>query len=113
MKRKSLIGGILLLLMAVAGCHHNEQLPQGVLSVSEYADLLTDLYLAEGYFAVESDYQYKKLGADMAGTYDTLLAQHHVTPEILETTSIYYLKNRVLYKEVYELVTENLNDSFR
>jgi len=91
-----------------AGCGRGERLPQGVLSAEDYADLLTDLYKAEGYFAITSDFQYKNLGGDMAFTYDTLLAEHGVTDEVMATTTEYYLNHRDQYKQVYDRVVENL-----
>lgn len=99
---------VFLLLPTVVGCQHKEEMPSGVLSVEEYADVLTDLYLAEGYFAITSDFQVQSLGDDMVGTYDTLLAMHGVSYEVLTATTEYYLNHREENKRVYELLTENL-----
>ena len=99
------------LLLSVASCKHNEPLPEGVLDESRFAALLTDLYLAEGYFAITSDFQYKDLGSDMAATYDTLLAEHQVTPEELDLSTTYYLQHRDKYKRVYERVMDNLDQA--
>ena len=108
MKRIGLIVA-LMLLVVVVGCKHNEKLPEGVLTVEEYADLLADLYLADGYFSVTNDFQFKNLGADMAGTYDTLLAEHHVTQESIIATSSYYLDHREENKKVYDLLMKKLD----
>ena len=109
MKRLHLVVAILLLSMT--GCKQKEVLPEGVLDEARYSALLTDLYLAEGYFAITSDFQYKNLGADMAATYDTLLAQHQVTPEEVDRSASYYLQHRDKCKRVYEQVVENLNQA--
>ena len=109
MKRIRLIVAILLM-ASVTGCKHAEKLPEGVLTVEAYADLLIDLYLAEGYFAITSDFQYKNLGADMAGTYDTLLAQHNVTQESLTATANYYLNHREQNEAVFNLVMAQLEE---
>lgn len=109
--KKLVLGAVVLLSLYGTGCSRGDRLPEGVLSVDAYADLLTDLYKAEGYFAITSDYQYKNLGSDMAATYDTLLATHGVTDEIMTATTDYYLNHRDQYKQVYELVVEHLGSA--
>lgn len=108
MKNMQLVVAISLLL-GVAACKHNEPLPEGVIDESRFAALLTDLYLAEGYFSVTSDFQFKALGPDMVATYDTLLAQYQVTPEELDRSTTYYLQHKDACNRIYEQVMENLN----
>ena len=109
--KKLVLVAVVTLLLSVVGCGRGERLPEGVLSIADYAGLLTDLYKAEGYFAITSDYQYNKLGSDMAATYDTLLATHGVTDEVMTATTDYYLNHRDQYKQVYDLVMENLGNA--
>lgn len=108
MKPFRLTAAILLTCIA-AGCHRSAPVPEGVLDQQAYVDLLTDLYLAEGLFAVESDFSYQHLDSSLVSAYDTLLARHRATPETFEISTAYYLQHRELSQQIHEQVMQNLS----
>ena len=74
-----------------------------------YIQLLTDLYLAEGCFTAKSNYQYYTMTKEIASTYDTLLAKHHVTIEQIDSTRQYYLQRNGEDKAIYEEVIRRID----
>lgn len=98
-----------LALLLASACTPDKELPVGVLDEESYANLLTDLYLAEGCFAVEGNYQYHALEPALTGTYDTLLTEHRVTVGQLDTTAAYYMQHRRALQRIYERLNDNLN----
>ena len=100
---------LMLLPLLLVGCaSHPDPLPEGVMSQEQYTQLLTDMYKAEGVFAISSNYQYDNAAADIAGTYDSILKSYGVTVAQIDSTRQYYMCHREQYKEIYNKVIENL-----
>ena len=97
------------ILLLTAGCKPQDNRPPNILDEDRYVALLTDLFLAEGYFAIESGYSYRTMDTALAGCYDTLLALHGVTLGQLDSTATYYIQHRESNQRIYDRVLENLN----
>ena len=91
-------------------CHNKEARPEGVLDEETYVELLTDLYLAEGYFTTVSNYQFDNYLPEIVGTYDSIMARHGATPEQLTATEEYYMERKEKSKSIYERVMKNIED---
>ena len=90
--------------MLISGCR-----PEGVLSHGEMADLLTDLYLTDGYIDADGD----GLRAwDSLDVYGPRLAEHGVTLPEFENSVEYYLHHPRDFSKIYDDVQENLEKAF-
>ena len=97
---------IVLSLMAfvlLAACHRGSR-PEGVLDAPQMVDFLSDAYLLEGFYAVETQYRYDALPAEVLGAYDDILKKHHLTREQVEQSFAYYAEYPELYAPIQDSV---------
>lgn len=92
---------LLSMTLLLAACTHR---PKGMLSEKEMADLLADLEMAEAYYntSVGDDY------IDKETLRRSVLKQHGVTPEELDSIQAYYGRNMDEYSKLYDKVAENI-----
>jgi hypothetical protein len=94
---------ICLLLLGATACQ-NDQRPDDVLDDKTMADFLTDLYLLEGYYSIESQYQYETVSPEILDACDDILKKHNITRERVEKSFDYYSrhpeKNNAINQEV-------------
>ena len=92
-----------LLAFALAGCSRTS-VPNGILSESRMVDFLEQAYFIEGYYAIETGYQYDTLHPQMLASYDSLLASCGITREEFERSVDWYTHHTDRYERLYDSV---------
>ena len=92
-------------LLCVTSC---SQRPKGVLNREDMAQLLVDIHIGES--VVENNF--RLYGTDSARSVlrQSIYAKHGVTAEQVDSSMMWYGRNMDQYIEVYDRVTEILND---
>jgi hypothetical protein len=96
-----------LMLLATTACKHDQR-PADVLDAAVMADFLTDLYLIEGQYAVESQYRFDAASPEILGACSDLLEKHHITRERVEKSFDYYSQHPEEYKSIQTEVVSRL-----
>ena len=104
MKKNSLLILPLLSLLVVA-CHH-DSLPEDVLDSEQMTAFLTDAYMQEGIYAVES--RYDSLPEHVVRGYDSILELHGITREQVEHSFDYYSQHLDAYQAIQDSVVARL-----
>jgi len=105
MKRLTpLLLGTLLFLPA---CHH-QTLPDGILTEECMVDFLTDAYMLEGYYAIESRYRYDSVPEEALLRYDSILEIHNLSREQVEQSLDYYTNHLDRYQVIHDSVVARL-----
>ena len=102
-----------LFLLAATACRH-EQRPTDVLDAETMTNFLSDLYLVEGYYAVESQYRFDAASPEVLSTCNSLLEKNHITRESVEKSFDYYSRHPEEYEAIMKEVSariESLSDS--
>ena len=93
----------LMVLALLAACHRGGR-PEGVLDAPQMVGFLADAYLLEGFYAVETQYRYDALPAEVLSAYDDILRKHHLTREQVEQSFAYYAEHPELYAPIQDSV---------
>ncbi len=93
-------------LLAVS-CRH-EHLPQDVMDHEAMAAFLTDAYLIEGDYAIETQYRYDRVSEEATRSYDSVLSVHGVSREDVERSLDYYSSHLDEYKSINDEVVARL-----
>lgn len=93
-------------LLSVA-CNNN-QLPADLLPADKMVDFLSEAYLLEGFYAVETEYRYDAMTPEVARAYDDILAKHGVSIEAVEHSFEYYSKHPDQYLPIQDSVIARL-----
>ena len=104
------LSAVLLLCLGSAGCSQ-EQVPNDVMDEPTMADFLGEAYLLEGFYAVETGFQYDTLHPEMAASYDTLFASFGITREDFERSVEWYSRHPLLYERVHDTVLARLDSA--
>ena len=80
---------LLACLLLLGACHRNGE-HGDILSHEQMVDFLAEAYLIEGFYVVESSYDYKALSPESLGAYNSLLDRLGVTREQIEQSIDYY-----------------------
>lgn len=103
---------IVLLFVAVAmffcSCHHDEKLPEGIMDTSEMIDFMTDVYILEGYFAIENNHNYDTVSPEALRAYDEMLRKHGVNREQADSSLGYYAERPELFAEINDAALRRL-----
>lgn len=91
----------------VAACG-GEKAPADLIPADRMVDFLTDAYLLEGFYAVESEYRYDALTPDVVRAYDDILARHGIDKEAVERSFHYYAEHPDLYQSIHDSVIARL-----
>lgn len=97
----------ILTLLLLAACQHGK-LPQGVMSKEKMVDFLTDAYLLEGFYAIETQYRYDVLPEHVLASYDSILRVHSLSREDVERSFDYYTHDLTLYQQIQDSVVARL-----
>ena len=89
---------LLAVVALLASCRNGER-PADVVDAPQMVDFLSDAYLLEGFYAVETQYRYDALPAEVLRAYDDILAKHHLTREQVEHSFAYYSEHPELYDQ--------------
>lgn len=98
----------LLCLLLLGACNRNQR-PNGVLDADAMANVLTNLYLVEGYYAAESQYRFDTASPEVLGAVDAVLEKHHVTREQMEKCFDYYSEHPDEYKAIQEKISTRID----
>ena len=105
------ISVLLMLCVAVAGCSHEAKPPRDVMSEATMVDFLEQAYLLEGFYAVETGYQYDTLHPEMLASYDSLLASYSITRDDFEHSVNWYSQHSDIYERVHDSVLARIDRS--
>ncbi|MBR1766305.1 MAG: DUF4296 domain-containing protein [Bacteroidales bacterium] len=107
MKKTSLL--LLLLTVAVASSCRRSDRPADVLDAPAMVAFLTEAYLLEGFYAVETQYRYDALSPEVLAAYDDILSRHHTTREAVERSFDFYAAHPGLYQSIQDSVIARLD----
>lgn len=92
----------------VAACG-GEKAPADLIPADRMVDFLTDAYLLEGFYAVESEYRYDALTPDVVRAYDDILMRHGLNRKQVERSFEYYSAHPDLYQPIHDSVLVRLD----
>lgn len=84
--------------------------PDGILDADTYVDYLTDVYIADGYFSVVTDYQYEQKSAEIVAVYDSILHKYGIVLDQVTKTNQYYLEHTAEFEEIHRRVIANIEE---
>lgn len=96
-----------LLLLGTTACKRDQH-PDDMLDADAMVNVLTDLYLVEGYYAIESQYRFDTASPEVLGAVDAVLEKHHITRERMEKSFDYYSKHPDEYGPIQEKVAARI-----
>ena len=100
----------ILMMVVFVGCRH-EQRPDDVMDERQMVEFLKDAYLLEGFYAVETNFNYDSLHPQMVASYDSLLARHNLTREDFERSVEYYTHHTHEYELIHQQVVDYLDST--
>ncbi len=83
--------------------------PPGIMTDEEMTDFLTDAYLIEGFYAIETGYHYETLTDEIVASYNQLLSEHGISKEKYERSRDFYMRHPSRYEEIHSNVVSNLD----
>lgn len=84
-------------------------LPEGVMNEQQMVDFLSEAYLIEGFYAIETGYHYESLSEGIIASYQELLARHGLTQTQFEESKDYYMHHPERYEVIHRQVVERLD----
>ena len=100
---------VLLLAVGVsAGCSRTA-VPADVMHEEAMVDFLEQAYLLEGFYAIETGFQYDSLHPEMLASYDSLLASSGITRDDFERSVEWYGKHPDIYERVHDSVLARID----
>lgn len=103
------LSALLMLCVIVAGCSHEAKPPSNVMPETQMVDFLEQAYLLEGFYAVETGYQYDTLHPAMLASYDSLLASYSITRDDFERSVNWYSRHPDIYERVHDSVLARID----
>ncbi len=107
--RYATLSTLLMLCVVVAGCSHEVKPPADVMPEAQMVDFLEQAYLLEGFYAIETGYQYDTLHPEMLASYDSLLASYAITRDDFERSVRWYGNHPDIYTRVYDSVLARID----
>ena len=111
MKRTFLL--LALLVVAFASCHRPERIPEGVMDEPTMTDFLTEAYLLEGFYMVESRGNVSSLTDEVDSAYTALLQKYHITSAQFDSSISYYSHHLDQYNKIHQEVVQRLDAGTR
>ena len=96
-----------LLISSLAACRHDER-PADVMTHEQMVAFLSDAYLLEGFYAIETQYRYDALTPEVLHSYDSILSVHNLTRDAVERSLDYYTRHLDEYQTIHEEVVTRL-----
>ena len=94
----------------LGGCRHNG-VPAGVMDAPTMKAFLKEAYLLEGFYAIETEFRYDSLHAEMIASYDSLLDRHGLTREDFERSVDYWSRHPHDYLLIHQEVVAELDSA--
>lgn len=95
-------------LMMFSSCHRSA-LPPGVLPENQMVDLLTDVYIMEGYYADETMYHFDSMIVEINESYDELFDKYGITRAQFDSNMSYYSHNPAELELINQQVLSRLD----
>ncbi|MBQ9546142.1 MAG: DUF4296 domain-containing protein [Bacteroidales bacterium] len=86
-----------------------DRLPFGVMSKEQMVDFLSEAYLIESFYAIETNHNYDKLKPEIVNSYRELLKRQGLTERQFERSINYYMRHPEEYKEIHQQVVDRLD----
>ena len=99
---------LLVLSTLFVACRHDE-IPADVMDAPTMTAFLKEAYLLEGFYAIETEFRYDSLNAEMIASYDSLLDRYGLTREDFERSIDYYTRHPRAYQVIHERVVAGLD----
>ncbi len=87
----------------------SDRRPADVLDAPQMVAFLTDAYLLEGFYAIETQYRYDAMTPEVLRAYDDILLKHGITREQVEHSFDYYTAHPDLYATIQDSVITHLD----
>lgn len=100
---------LLALSLVAVSCHRGGR-PAGVMDHDEMVNFLSEAYMLEGFYAVETQYRYDSLLPEVVAAYDGILAEQGLTRKKVEKSLRYYSEHPAEYQEIHDSVLAILDD---
>lgn len=111
MKNRTLFNILLFLcLLCTFTACKNVTIPDDVMSKETMVDFLSEAYLLEGFYAVETGYHYDLMKPEIVASYDSLFARFGITQEDFNHSIDYYTQHPDLYQEIHQKVVDRLDE---
>lgn len=106
--RSRCFSAIFLLFVLCVSCHKKD-VPTYVIPEQKMSEILQDAYLLEGFYAIETQFHYDTLGAEMMASVDSLFAKHEISQHDFDTSIAWYIHHPDIYKRVHDSVIARLD----
>jgi hypothetical protein len=97
--------------LLLAGCHRTH-IPSDVIQPDTMAHFLSDAYLIDGFYAVESDFQYKEVKPQIQASYDSLLTKYHITADDFNRSIDYYTQHPDIFDTIHAHALRRLDKEY-
>ena len=88
---------------------HRVRIPDDVMQPDAMVSFLVDAYLIEGFYAIETNYDYQKVTPQLRASYDSVLARHHVTAEDFRRSMEFYVRHPDLNDTIHARAIRRLD----
>ena len=85
-------------------------LPDGVMDEEQMVDFLSEAYLLEGFYAIETGNHPSLVSDEVSAAYQELLDAHGLTEEQFEKSMTYYSEHLDQYDKIHQQVIERLDE---
>ena len=83
--------------------------PKELMTEQQMVDFLSEAYLIEGFYAIETGYHYESLSDEIIASYQRLLSEQGLTQEQFEKSMDYYMHHSDRYDAIHQQVVERLD----
>lgn len=94
--------------LLLGACRHKEPLPEGIMDTAEMIDFMTEVYLLEGYYAIENNHNYDTVSPEALRAYDEMLRKHGVSREQADSNLAYYAERPELFAKINDAALRRL-----
>ena len=95
---------LVMVVVAMFSSCKDDKVPPDVLGEDRMAKFLKEAYLLEGFYAVETEFQYDTLHPEMIASYDSLLREQGLTREDFERSVEWHTHHPEVYQRVHDTV---------
>ncbi len=86
--------------LLLPACNKN-RVPSDVIQPDVMVEFLAEAYLIEGFYAIESNYQYQEVSPQIQASYDSLLARYRVSADDFSRSIDYYTQHPELFDTIH------------
>lgn len=101
--RYTLLAALFIVAALASGCHGDKR-PSDVMDEETMAQFLQEAYLLEGFYGIETSFQYDTLYPEILASYDSLLSGYGLTREDFERNIDWYTRHPHIYQRIHDTV---------